>query len=535
MAITVPDYDDVPDEEVAAAVAYETQRLQEFSPNLDFRSGVIHDIVLGLHGVTEAALGEAVEHHLQSRSLLEVSKNPELADTDTVNAIASNFGVERLPGETAAGDVNIVLEGPYPVTIPQGAVFTASGRVYTADASYAARLSPGQILSENDRLLSPVGDGSNRYHFQISLTSAEEGVGYRLRRGDRLDPQIPIPRFVSATAATDFSGGFDPESNEELIVRLRDGISVKAPSNRTTTTAFIRQDERFNRVLDISEIGYGDSEQIRYHSIFPVAFGGRRDVYARTDLLPVVESIELVANPSTGDGRWQFSLTRDTAPGFYTVLSVENTAGQKLTVVEVRRSYDLSDDEWAPDIVNATEAAFTRYQTATVTIEDTAIPNTGDRTIRVVIARMPMLADLQEYLSDRPARPDASDILVKGPVPVFMSASFSIRRKAGTPDPDIPTIKSLVSDAVNRYGFSDRMPVSKLISAVEGTLVAGQACGQIELFGTLYRPDGSTQVLRSSHELKITEYPKKMVSRRTVCFYLDPTDIVVTVETVSAD
>ncbi len=442
--------------------------------------------------------------------------------------------------------MTVVLSQLIPVTVSRGAVFEANGLTFTADNPYAARTTAGAVVNPTDRLIRAVGDG--RYVFTIEVTAVEDGSGGQLKRGARLVPQSPIPNFVRAYAESDFTGGVDVESNEELLARLQEGLADRSSSNRVTIDSMIRDTPAFADVLATSTIGYGDPEQLRYHYLFPVAFGGRIDVYVRTQDVPqalkLTKSATLVDATAAG-GVWQFSLARDEAPGFYEVQKIvlagtDDTAQTGYEVTETIRGFDLTDDGTGltPDIETAEEAAFTRFQTATVRFLDTETDTTdlevGTAKVSydVVVSAVPLIADLQTFLADRSRRPAAADVLVKAPVPCFLEVNFVVHRAAGAADPDLEVIRTALAAYVNATGFPGRLAASALAHVVLEQLPAGMTASSIDMFGRIVRPDGTVRYVRSDETLTIPDESDRMLSARTAAVYLDPSRIGISVEAV---
>lgn len=523
---------DLPQEIVDQALEYALQRVAEYSTDLDARRGVLNDIVVHLHAVFEASLRDLVDRVLRSSSLLEIEKDPDLADPELVDRVLSNFLLTRREGSPSQGQIAIVLEGRFATVIPRGAVFTAGTARYTSDEAYAARLDSSSILSDTDRLLTPLDNG--RYQFVIDVTSEEDGQDFRLKRNARLVPVDPIPRFLDAYAVADFTGGFDAESNSELLTRLRDGIAVQSPSNRLTYEALIRNQEELGQVQAVSIVGHGDAEQVRHHGLFPVQSGGRIDVYVRDGALPQTVPVTILGSYTHTDGDgdvYQVSLTRDKAPGLYEVRHA-NRSGvtEDLAFEEVGRGYDLTDLDWAPDVTSETEATYTSLQTVVVRIWVPLTASPASQVEFVLDAYAPPgLLELSDFLTGRDVRPPAADVLVKAAVPVFLSVSFAIRRKASSPTIDTTAIKAAVASTVNATGFCETISASQLIAAAQALLETGQALSRVELFGRLRRPDGTVAYLRSFDEIAAPDEPAAMVSPRTVVFYLDPSDVGVEV------
>lgn len=540
MAIEVPDLSTLSDDEVQQTLDFITQRVGEYAPTVSRRRGVVKEIVLQLASVLGAAQAKIIQDQVENSSSLKlITENPEGADPEMVDRVLSNFRITRKPGGQASGPVTIVISQLIPVTVPKGMVFESNGVTFLADNAFAARTSVGSVVNETDRLIRAIGDGD--YAFTIDVTASEEGSGGQLKRTTRLTPQSLIPSFVTAYAESDFTGGLDADTNEELLTRLQEGLSDRSSSNRVTIDSMIRDNDAFSRVLATSTIGYGDPEQLRYHYLFPVAFGGRIDVYAHTQGLPqslkLTKAATLIEKRAAGSV-WQFSLTREDAPGFYEVskvlLSGQDDGTQTGYEVEaVQRGLDLTADGTGivPDLETPVEAAFTRFQTAAIRFLDTETDVTGltvdvsSQDYDVIVSAMPQIADLQTFLSDRGRRPGAADLLVKAPVPCFLEVNFVVYKKTGQPDPDLGAIRVSLADYVNNLGFIGRLSAGALASVAHTHLVNGQTLSAIDMFGRILPPDGVTKFVRSDETLLIPDLPDRMVTARTVVFFLDPDSV----------
>ena len=545
MPISLPDLETLDPEKVSQAHAYITQRVTEFDPTVDTKRGVIHDILTHLEGVFAAAEEEWADRLRRSGSLLEIQADPTLADDSQVDAVLSNFRIERKPGQAATGRVVIVLSALVPSNIPAATRFSAQGRDFVTEVAFAGRTSQASVATDQDRLIRPVGDGT--YAYVIDVVAAEAGSAGMLRRGTRMEPQTLIPNMLFAYSESDFTGGLNAETNAELVARLQQGLAGRDVSNRDTIAALVRNTEAFERVLALATVGYGDPEQRRYHGLFPVATGGRVDVYARTQELPQtirLEKTAVLVDQVAGGGVWQVPVGRDDAPGYYDFPRIvrsgadETTAGYEVT--EDARTVDLTPfgtDDFLPDVVGPEEGAYSRYQAGTVRFLD---PGTdpalavGSTAAYVVFARaVPQIADLQDFLSGRGVRPAAGDVLVRAPVPCDVRLSVTVFKRTGQPDPDTATIATALAAEVNRGGCVGRLAVSSLASVVHRFLADGQSTGAFDLHGVVRRPDGTKRLLRSAAAITAPDEATRGVSGRTVVFYLDPEDVTIGVTTAA--
>lgn len=542
MAIQVPDLATLDSSEVQQSLDYTVARVLEQFPNLKVTHGVVQELVLKMHAIMAAANSSVVADKVdRSSSLLMISEDPEGADQTQVDRVMSNFRISRAAGSKSSGQVTIILNKFLPVTIPQGTVFEANGVPFVTPTVFAGRISSSAVSSNTDRLIVP--SGTDQYAFTIEVEASNVGLSGQVKRLTSIRPKSLIPYFQSAFAASDFSGGTDADTNEDLLVKLQNGLSDRSSSNRYTIDSMIRNSDDFNRLVDLSVIGYGDSEQIRYHSLFPIATGSKVDLYARTrsvpENVPLTKTATLVRTTVDG-GIWQFTLSRDEVPGFYEISQIvlDGTDETLQTGYEVKtlfRSTDLSDYGvgTVPDIEDDAESAFTRFQTGIVQFLDTDTDLTNleigaQQDYKVSVLAMPQIAELQAYLCDRSRRP-MSDLLVKAPVPCFLSVNFVIKKPVGYEDPDVTEVKSAICEYVNSVKFEGIVSASSVAHAALQLLPAKMTIGAIDLFGRILYPNGEVKYVRSDTALQIPDNPTEMVTARTVAVFLDPDSIGISI------
>lgn len=520
------------------------QRVVEYSPEADLRRGVIHDVVLHLGAILASADLDLVDRVRRSMSLKTINADPTLADDDLVDAVLANYFITRQTGAPARGSVVVVIDALTPITIPVGMRFIADGRSYAAIQAFTARTNAANVVTDADRVLRPLGDGT--FAFAIDLTAVEDGAAGQVRRGTKFLPETVLPHFVRSYADQDFTGGLDTETNAELMARLDEGVASRSSVNRTTTESLLRNQEAFANYLHLSVLGCGDPEQQRYHSLFPVAFGGRVDIYVQTRTLPqtttLVRKATLVERRTEG-GVWQLSLDRQQAPGFYDITQIvlpDADGDSGYEILEDVRGFDLTDDAtFVPDLQTTAEAAYSRYQTATIRFldTDTALDNltvgTSQQDYQVAVRAMPQIKELQDFLASPAARHRGLDVLVRAPVPCFLSLTVTVYRPSGTAAPDTDAIRNALADFVNRLGFTGRLAAAQLAHVAHQLLTGGQTLSAIEMFGRIRRPDGSFRHLRSLELLSIPDEASRMVSARNCLFFLDPNDIGIDVVAVS--
>jgi hypothetical protein len=541
MAIEIRSFNELDPAAVTAMTAKLAQYMQERHPEVELTRGVFHDLVLYFNSMLNAAIQENIDRVRQSQSLQAITENPELADAEIVDQVLSNYNITRDAGSAASGNATIIFNLPLLTTIGAGGTFTANDVVFTNDDAFTILPPDGAAVNQNDRVMVPVGDGT--YAANIVLRATTIGVAGNIKRGTTLQPNFVLNNASVAFAAADFVGGRNPFSNVNYIAKLADGLAAKTIGGRQSYAATIRTQPAFKNVLHVSTIGCGDAEQTRdQHSLFPISGGGKVDVYVQTNGYGVTQTrlIEATYIETTPEGtKWQFALGPEFSAGFYEVTAVRNptdsaTAGY--AILNDIRGVDATGLPYSPDIRFVPEGVYSRYQTVVIQFIDTdviaasLVPNTSRAFYAVTTTSMPLIAEINDFLTDRDRRARGTDILVKAPIPCFTKISFEVLTEANVVlEPEIITnIKNAVVSAVADVGFSGQLNSSIIGKAAHAYLTGRQAVGKIDLFGRIRRPDGQNVYLRDPHKLVIPHDPARLVTGRTTAFLVGPDDVSIT-------
>jgi hypothetical protein len=489
----------------------------------------------------------------QSSSLKAIQEEPTLADDDIVDSIASNYRTTRKLGKQSKGTAIIVMSDLHEVIIPAGSSFaTDDGLTFTSDATYVARTDSEDVITSTDRLM--IDNGNSTYSFAINLTAVENGSEYNITRNTRLNPPNIDAFIVNAYASSTFSGGMNDETNAELSTRLAASVSSKTLSNRASVEGLIRalDLDNYDSGFAVSVIGYGDGEQLRYHSIFPVAFGGRVDTYVRTQSMYKSEQVSktatLVSITDDTTSTWQISFSKDEFPGMYEVTRItllEDIIDDSVSSFEISsdtRDFDLDESDSytiVPDIASYTEAVYSRYQIASIRFTDTSTSTDGltegtsTASYGVVVSYMPGLAEVQDAVNDRNSASMFGDCLIKAPVPCFVSMTVNISKSTIDPTPSSSDIKASIVSTVNTSGFTNRLPASILVNNIHSLLSGSVVVSSIVMQGRVRRPNGTLLNITSSSVLDVDTDEANMVTSRTVGFFINENDIVVNVSNTS--
>lgn len=542
----MPNLQTLSQEEVTQQRALVATLLKELNPAIDTRSGPIADHLIKPIGTLSAYRKAENDEARYGLSLKLARENPDVVSTEQVDSLLVDSMLTRKPGSAAGGSVLVVITREITVTVPTGGEFIANGRTFRATSPFIGIPSTQTALGEFDRNLTARSDGT--FSFPVEVECTEDGPAGNLPKDTLLVPQFTIMSFQKAMAAEDFTAGAAEESNSELLSRQAAGRAAKTASNRFNNVGLILEQLEFENIAAMSIIGFGDAEMRRdTHSLLPFSFGARTDWYVRTAALPanigVTKEATLVKDNGDGFGTWQTTFTRDEYPGLYDVIGIrqvdDDVVGGYLITEDIR----LLDrtrivGELLPDLVDTAEGVYTRYQTVTLRFVDSDTPiadlELGDkRDYAMTVRALPLLADIQSFVSDRAIRYAGGDALIKAPVPCFMSVGFQHYGRAGAVIPDEAGLKTAVADYVNSTGFPGRIYASALIDIIRNYLGSGVQVPHVDMVGLLVYPDGTRKLLRSTEVIEVPQLPDKMVTDRTVAFYLDPAKVIISGRTIS--
>lgn len=530
-------------------VAQNAAKIQEYATqliaNADFSKGTaIYDLLIRPAAIMQTIADLNVNRARLAGSLLKISEYPDLADTDMVNELLSNYRIYRQQGTVASGSVEVLISTNVITAIPSGSVFISGGLRFFTNQSFVGVPNEGLVSSTTDRLIKQIGTGV--YSFLVDVTAENAGTAYQLSQGVSLVLQTPPGNYISSRAAYDFSTGVGAETNAELIARMPAGLANRTPGNRTNITALVQ--ENYPGMRNISIIGYGEAEMTRdQDNLFLFSYGGKSDVYIQTALRPQVIRLTKTATLVNSNGTWQTFLDKDEFAGAYKVVAVlrtdqNSTVGSLQIVTEVRgvsAARDRSNpDMFVPHIDNYTQAAFSRYQSCTIEFLDASVDtsaltpmvSTGEYYVDLLV--MPDIATIQDNIFSNPLiRAHRYDDIVRAPIPVLVSVSLSLRLRNGD-SPNLPAMKQAIADRINQLSFSNSLSASFVVDVAHGLLnPASSVILPVDMLGELIDPsDGGSQMYRSATTLSIPDDYTKEISGKTVMFFCDPVNISIYVE-----
>jgi len=192
---------------------------------------------------------EPIKREIDSIRQTQSFSNPESLTNDELNALLSNFFLEKVTGGFATGTVRVYFNTPVDVNT-SGAVFTTSSGLEYVPSSTA-------IYTASQVSFNVSG---SRFYVDILATATAVGTEYNIPTA-RINAVEGIPSASAVENITSFTGGKDSESNTEAIKRAKDSITVqnlvtKSGINLVLTT-------NFSGVSDVHTVGFGEADMLR--------------------------------------------------------------------------------------------------------------------------------------------------------------------------------------------------------------------------------------------------------------------------------
>lgn len=539
--IELPSLDSLDVLEVQEAADTIATRFQEKFPAVNLPAGVVRELLIDPHGQLATLLQELIDEYESNMTPADVLANPDTSPEWALNALLANWRLTRNPATAARGEIAVLRNVGTTLTLPTGFSFSGDGQDFVTETVYSIKSDEALVTSSTDILATQVG--ADRWLAYVPVVASVPGAAGMLQRGVPVLPGEIIEGLITAYAASDFAGGADADSGEVLTSKLELAASAPSLSGPVNMQAWLLKN--FPSVVRSSVIGFGYAEMLRdRHWIWPSSGGGKVDWYIRTENeyqdLQVQLTASLAEKLPDNTGIWQVNLPRTIGSGFYDIISVlpagSSDAGS-LQITTDQRSYATTGDEQTPEIADVLEAVYSTYQTGAVRFHDPAVNvaalslgATG--TYDLIVRCVPSLKAIQDMVQTDTTRPAAADVLVKAPVPCFVT----VRLKATVPVGSVVTagqLQQALADAVNAEPFTGKLHVARLYKAAQDLLGVNGTIEFLEARGRLRLPDGSFVPLIGRDTLNVPENAELMTTANTVQFFAKAADCSVQLTTIS--
>ena len=541
--------------------------IQATYPNIDLSPGTaLRDLVVKLYAHLETRIQEQIDLALISSSLLEISKNPGIADATQVERVLSNFNVTRGAGSTASGTLRLFFSSGASVVISPDTNFTIGGLLFAPTSSYVLVAEALFSGGATQRILEAQGA---LYSVTIQVTCKTAGSGGNIRAATVITKTSPsIATLVSGKADSDFTGGADVDDNATLLVKAKAGVVGKVFGGREHIKAKLKS--QFSGVSDVGVVGFLDKEMDR-DLLSGVHTGSRVDLYVKSANYPsrITEKVPvqmLSYQAATKTAIFELTLTTAQSSGLYSVENIRPSLEQLggLTILSDTRTMVGNSLHFVGE---GATPAFTAYQKVHITFSasyervkqaatplaltyiltgttqnPTPWPDTSEIesgmpayvfldlapdvvdffNFYVEYLKMPNLTEIQGYVDSAAERSLSADMLVKAPVPIMCSLQLRLLKPSGAEAPNLNTLKAALVSKFNSFEMGTSVPASALIHVAYQNIPTGYTVDlPIHMYGVIINPDLSKDVIYSSDALRPPNNPAKGATPNTCAFFLE--------------
>ena len=554
MPLTILNPSQLKSSEVAAQAAFLSSFVADNYPALDLSpASVIYRQVILPAAMMAAAQAQERALLVGSSSIYTAITQPSNVDSTTLDRLLANYLTTRMAGAVAGGQVLIVVDQPTPTIISPNVTFTSGSQTFVPTQTFYGVPNTTGIGAVVPSLMTPYG--ANQYAFTIEVVATAAGAAGNMSRGTSLAVSS-VQSISSAIVASDFSGGTDTETDQQVLVRCLNGITAQGMTSRQSIKATLQA--KFPQISDVSVLGTGDSELVRgAQQVFGLPLTGRSDIYVRTAPAPITLT---VAKPTTyqGNGTWTTTFTRDQYPGMLYVANAQSIDGQTTYAISnVQRMLDASPIaglDGAPSMrPDSPDYVFSRYQYVVVTIDQPGsgfyagstveVPVGTALTLNYDVTYFPAIDAVSDFSLTRANRPPAGDILVRAVSPCMVSVSVNILQKVTDAAVDTGAVTAAIVAAINTTPMSEgRLLSTRIIQAIDTTIGGtSRVLTPLDVRGRILTPDvsytpesmlGTPAVdgetwLFGPNQLKVV--PKGPISPRTVAFTCTPSAVAVNI------
>lgn len=517
-----------------------TAFIEHTYPEVEVGPGsVIHELLLKLAASLQNNQYNQLELLSQGNAIKSALNSTVDTYSEIIDKVASNFNTSRSTGLKVTGKIKVTLsdEGRYNL-FPTSAEFTQPALGLKFLLLDEIRVTPNPSAALNETKLY---EENGLYYFIVDVIAENEGPEYQVSSGTlfALPSDDFILDFVKAEAYGNFSTGKSPETDKELIYKIKDNIG----NSRFESEAGISKNFKvfFPSVQTLSVCGANDKEMIRSkQNVFGISTFGKADVYVRSSLGMEIMSLTKEATKISNDV-WEINILNSDAPGFYHIKNilpiVTNNAALTgtLNIADIKYGAKLYDNQRnnelytnisTQNIINYIEARFTKYQTAKVTFNYTGfseMPIGSKAFFSVAVTYQPNILEMQNMLLSDNYRLSCADYLVKAVTPCIVTLNIKLIKNRSTDTYEslgLQNLKKQIFTYINSIPFGEELHASSLIKLCHDYDIK-RVDLPISMEGTILCPDGTNITIKDSDVLRIPENIEKRITSKTTLYFID--------------
>ncbi len=179
-------------------------------------------------------------------------ENYQVMSEEEMDRKAANYVVDRSLGTRAFGTQRVFFDSIQPIYIDTHSVFFdgSDHRWYPVD---------GIVLTEVE-MASNLVPQTGEYYVDVTVAAEAEGDEYRAEAG-QVNQFANIAGAVRTTNPRDYSAGLNRETNTDLFVKIKEGITNRDLVKELAISSAIR--DAFDSVRAVQVTGYGDEAMTR--------------------------------------------------------------------------------------------------------------------------------------------------------------------------------------------------------------------------------------------------------------------------------
>ena len=280
--------------------------LTERIPDGDFTEGSVNydHLILGFSNIVAKLQSDQVKLR-QQMSLLFLKNAEDTEETrQAADAILANLYRVRSGGQFAKGFVIIHFSSRTDFQLYRTTrFFKTQGLVYYIN-------SPTDLFVPSDQLTPVRGMNGTitDYTYSVELVAERTGTEYNQQPGTFDDVDRFNPFIVSVENTVPIQTGTDVQTTADFIRKSKTALSVRALVNARSNDATLTDADKFPTVSEVLTIGAGDPEMVRdilrlTNESFTLSLGGHQDIFIKTPLQQVTESLVVGAEYVRPDNR----------------------------------------------------------------------------------------------------------------------------------------------------------------------------------------------------------------------------------------
>jgi hypothetical protein len=488
---------------------------------------VINELLIKLAATIQNEQNNLITSLSQSAAIASVQNSTEDSFSEIIDKVASNYNTTRSGGTKARGKVRVTVSSSGEYTFREGYTFVQAALNLNFVVLKDTLVSPNpSAILEEIQLYADQG----LYYFVLDVEAENVGADYQLPSGTvfSIPEKYYLRDFVKAEAYGNFSTGAAPETDKQLLAKVKNNIG----NSRLESESGIRNKFRdtFPSFQALSVCGANDAEMLRSkQNLLGISTFGKADVYVRSSLgLETRQVLKQGTLIDPSENLWQVILANSDAPGFYYIQSVipkvtDISIGGTLVIRDTDYSYSTYYNQRNNEISSAAEARFTKYQNAIVTFTYQAPVGVTSLLFELHVLGQPNILEMQDLLLIDSQRLACADYLVKAVVPCLVSLNINLIKKNPIDtytSLNLQQLKKDIFNYVNTIPFGEQLYASNIVNLCHNYNIKHVDL-PIEMAGQVLAPDGTVTYVTSNDALIIPYNLSAGVSPKTSGYFID--------------